>query len=1012
MYKYIFLFSATTFLLVSCSSGSKNAITPAFENIPTNINQISTGVTDIFPDGSPSAGIGTLGVFELAVNNVDVTASLTSLRNGALTDVLEIVDITNFLQMAPCTDCVKIKSVSLNMDGNLVVSMGIKHPFDAGDPLKPPTGKNRADLHVFNVEGIVVSDAVGISFTSTGETIAGLFLTNSDGFSGYLDSALDEIFLTEASIHPYMTHFDDYSAGNYNASNPTGFESVTDPGPSGNLVMAMGTDYDYKDYTFAIDGSMSFIFAVGCTYAVSAASKSQRFIPEYRCPQHNKKAASEISVEIINNQLKGGITTSSVEMEISVVDINHGVTVGTALNEMFSDSSVGAISVEVPGVTSGAVDVPSTPTGGTGHDPSDPLIFPITIYNTNGAADGIYTGLVKVVDSYSPGLNESSLLNGHDGIKRTDPSLNPLSGTFAIDEFATYQTFSIDVITSGAITVLIPNGGEQWEIGTDEEITWTSEDVFGTVFIEYSKDNFVSDINLIAPDEANDYSYLWTNIPNDPSDTVRVRISSTDNPAVNDISDYDFEIYMIQTGWARNWGPTAFTGGKGVAVDSDGNSFVTGKFMGSIDFNPDPSEEEIYTSNGGYDVYVCKYDINGEFQWARTWGGSGWEYNRGVDVDTYGNVYIPGYFESSVDFDPDDTGTDVHASNGAQDAFLTKFDTDGNFIWAKTWGGSSSEDAYGAETDDMGNVYVTGQFRQSVNFNPDGAPDYHSSNGGQDVYLMMFDSSGNFQWAKTWGGSAWDYGNDVAVDSFGDVYSVGWFAGTVNFNPDGLDNHTASGDPGVFLSKFDSSGNFQWARTWGGSSYQNYDFAIGVNTDNSSNIFVAGRFLGTVDFDPSSGGIDEHISQGDVDAFISSFDYNGDFRWARTWGGPVGDYARGVATDESGNIFVGGHYANTVDFDPDPGLTEIFTSQNLDVYLSKFDASGNLVWVRTWQAFGNDRSGLVAVDQYGSAYFTGILQGTVDFAPASPPCDETPDYHSHSGECDAFLIKVISDGCW
>ena len=501
------------------------------------------------------------------------------------------------------------------------------------------------------------------------------------------------------------------------------------------------------------------------------------------------------------------------------------------------------------------------------------------------------------------------------------------------------------------------------------------------------------------------------NIPDDPSDTVRVRVSSTDNPTINDISDFDFRIYMIQTGWARNWGPSSFTGGKGVAVDSDGNSFVTGKFMGTIDFDPDPVDEEFHTSIGHYDVYVCKYNINGDFLWARTWGGSLGDYNRGVDVDNDGNVYIPGYFSNSVDFDPDPVDTDIHSSNGNTDAFISKFDPDGDFLWAKTWGAARSEDAYGAETDDMGNIYVTGQYQQSVNFNPDGT-EYRSSNGGNDVYLSKFDSSGNFLWVKTWGGSGWDYGNDVAIDSFGDVYSVGWFAGTVNFDPDGSDNQTASGDPGVFLSKFDSSGNYQWARTWGGSSYQNYDFAIGVNTDNDSNIFVAGRFLGTVDFDPSSAGVDEHISQGDVDSFLSSFDYNGDFRWAKTWGGSGGDYARGVDTDESGNIFVGGHFSNTVDFDPDPGITENHSAQYLDNYLSKFDSSGNLTWVRTWQSTYNDRSGLVAVDKYGSAYFVGILQGTIDFAPASPPCDEPSYIRSHSGECDAFLIKVISDGCW
>jgi len=468
-----------------------------------------------------------------------------------------------------------------------------------------------------------------------------------------------------------------------------------------------------------------------------------------------------------------------------------------------------------------------------------------------------------------------------------------------------------------------------------------------------------------------------------------------------------------QSGWARNWGPSAYTGGKGLAVDNKGNAFVTGKFQGTIDFDPGTPVDN-HTSFGGYDVYVSKFDNTGAFQWARTWGGTDWEYNRGVAVDSSGNVYVPGYYAGVVDFDPDPVGEDNHTSNGAQDAFVSKFDPDGNFLWARTWGGSSSEDAYGAETNAFGNVYVTGQFQGTVDFDPDPIDkENHSSNGVQDVYLVKFDSTGDFIWARTWGGSAWDYGHDVAVDSSGNVYCVGWFAGTVDFDPGtGGDNHTPDVDPGVYLSKFDSSGNFIWARTWGGSSYQNYDFGIGVNVDNYSNIYIAGRYTGMVDFDPSTGGTDNHTSEGDVDAFLSSFDSAGVFRWARTWGSTSGDYARGVAADSSGNVCVGGHYSGTVDFNPDPVLIDNHTSQLLDVYLSKFDSSGNFLWARTWGASGNDRTGMVGMDKFGDAFFTGILQGTANLAPASPPCDELPDYHSSSGECDAFLIKVMPDGCW
>ena len=394
--------------------------------------------------GNPSQGRGILGLFDLTVT--PESASLASLRQSSLTDVLEVVDITNFLSLAPCADCVKVKSVAIDPNGNAVVTIGIKHPFDAGNESNPASGSNRADLHVFNVEGIIISSETGIPFSGIGQTAADFRLMNADGYTGYLDNSLDEIYYTDATIHPYITHFDDYSAGNFAPGNPTGFESVTTPPPSGNLVMAMGSDYDFQDYVFNIQGSMSFVFAVGCTYGVSATAKSERFTPEYRIPQHNKKSASEISVEIINNELAGRNTSSTADIEIHVVDINHGVSIGPNINQMLMDSSVSLIRIDIPGIMTTPIQFfGSTSISGTGHDPSDPLVYQALIQNTAGAEEGIYPGLIKITDTYFTGQNILQPLGGMDGIKRVDPFTDPIDGLFNIPEFATYQLFELEV---------------------------------------------------------------------------------------------------------------------------------------------------------------------------------------------------------------------------------------------------------------------------------------------------------------------------------------------------------------------------------------------------------------------------------------------------------------------------------------------------------------------------------------------------------------------------------------
>jgi hypothetical protein len=486
---HILLLVWTATLFVSCSAGS--VTTPSGDNkIPGVL------VSDTFPDGSPSEGFGMMGLYNLSLDPDSLTGELSPLRRSSLEDVLEEVDITNFLQLAPCVDCAKLKSIALDPDGNLVVSIGIRHPFPAGDLLKPISGKNRGDLHVFNVEGILFSNAAGLSFPGLAAATAGFTLMNADGYTGYLDASIDEIYPTGASIHPFITHFDDYSDGNYSATNPMGFESVTTPPPSGKLVMAMGCDYDYKDYVLSFpSGSADLLFAIGCTYAVSAANKMQRFTPEYRVPQHNKKAASEVGIEIISNDLRGGITSSIATLHVKVVDINHGVPVGDELDQMKADSSVSGVSIEIPGVTSGIVEFPLTPLSGTGHNPSDPLVFEGVVTNAAGGVEGAYAGMVKVTDSYSPGLNESPLLNGMDGIKRVDPLINPLTALFTINEFATYQAFEISV-TSGCTvpTDLIYNLVISTVRSSTSEVTalrldWDSQTDATDYFI-YRKDPF------------------------------------------------------------------------------------------------------------------------------------------------------------------------------------------------------------------------------------------------------------------------------------------------------------------------------------------------------------------------------------------------------------------------------------------------------------------------------------------------------------------------------------------
>jgi hypothetical protein len=440
-------------------------------------------------------------------------------------------------------------------------------------------------------------------------------------------------------------------------------------------------------------------------------------------------------------------------------------------------------------------------------------------------------------------------------------------------------------------------------------------------------------------------------------------------------------------GWARTWGGAESDIGFGVAVDPWGHIYVVGAFRDTVDFDPGQGED-YHSSNGVVDSFLSKFDPAGQFEWARTWGGGGvnaGNWPRAVAVDGSGGVYVAGEFNATADFDPGPE-EDIHSpKTGQDDAFLSKFDSDGNFIWARTWGGSEIDDARGLAVHNSGYALVCGKFSGTVDFDPGPGIDEHTSDGAYDVYLSKFDTNGSLIWARTWGGDdaygvavdgvgnayvtgyssgaflskfspdgdlVWtckltepDYASqsfDVAVNDLGNLYVTGKFWGTADFDPGpGEDIHSSASYYAIFLSKFDVNGNFLWARTWGGVELFYDDAGSGVAVDKAGNAFAAGGFSGVVDFDPGDG-TDNHSADGYADAFLSKFDANGNFAWARTWGGTDLDAASGVAVSSSGTSYVTGWYwSDSVDFDPSAGVDTHYTNGPSDTFLSKFLPDGS-----------------------------------------------------------------------
>ncbi|MCX6645439.1 MAG: hypothetical protein NTY09_03650 [bacterium] len=486
---------------------------------------------------------------------------------------------------------------------------------------------------------------------------------------------------------------------------------------------------------------------------------------------------------------------------------------------------------------------------------------------------------------------------------------------------------------------------------------------------------------------------------------IRVADSETDQN-LGPIDAWQVYILQIKRGWAKTWGGGSSDVCYASAINPADNIYIAGSYCGIVDFDPGVGvDKHISTVGMNYtaDAYISCFDSSGIFQWARTWGGIGSETCFDIAIDATGYIYVTGFYTGTADFDPG-VGTDNHTSNGLNDAFLSKFDQSGNFLWTRSWGGTQQDVGYGVAVDNVDGVYVTGAYQGNVDFDPGAGEDLHQSNGSQDVYMTKFDSSGSFQWARTWGGALSDSASSIAINSIGQIHVSGSFRGSLDFDPGaGSDVRTSAGGTDAFLSLFTSSGVYLEAYTWGGT--QN-DYGDQVVVDTSDNVYTVGVFYNSADLDPT-GGTDIHFSNGLGDGYLIKFNSTGAFQWAKSWGGVSADYPLAVNADNFSGVSVTGRFYDTVDFDPGVGVDN-HTSYGLnDVFLSKFDSSGNYQWARTWGGMEDDYGTSVVADSLGNLYVAGYFKDVVDFDACSGL-----DIHTSLGDSDIFLCKYPPDGIW
>jgi hypothetical protein len=448
--------------------------------------------------------------------------------------------------------------------------------------------------------------------------------------------------------------------------------------------------------------------------------------------------------------------------------------------------------------------------------------------------------------------------------------------------------------------------------------------------------------------------------------------------------------------------------GRSIVVDKQKNSYIAGDFSGLTDFDPSAGT---YTLNSGTaaHIFVSKLDSIGNLIWVKEIGtgnngGSGFS----IAVDNTGNVIVLGTFKGTVDFDPGPSSFFLtNSSPSSVNLFVLKLTSNGDFILAKHMEGIYDIIFGTILCDATNNICFNGSFTGNVDFDPSAGtyPLSSTPNGAFDAYICKLDSNGNFLWAKVIGGTGFDSARSIALDATGNIYSIGTFNGTVDFDP-GVNSYTyTSVSDGIFVSKLDPQGNFMMALKMSGSGP---DVGRAIKLDNTGNIYITGHFGGQgIDFDPGPGSFTAN-PVGNADLFVSKINSLGNLVWVKQMPGDNFTHGAAISLDPAGNIYVAGMYAGTTDFDPGIGT---FTLGSYGIYVTKLDGNGNFGWANKIDYLnGGLNSGMLDVDASGSVYTTGSFSGLLDFDPSlnTYTLNTTDPQNPTAPATNAYVYKLSS----
>jgi len=420
-----------------------------------------------------------------------------------------------------------------------------------------------------------------------------------------------------------------------------------------------------------------------------------------------------------------------------------------------------------------------------------------------------------------------------------------------------------------------------------------------------------------------------------------------------------------------------------IAVDSLGNVYITGYCNDTVDFDPGPNE--VLLDAGNDDIFIAKYDAQGNYLWAHVFWSPGWNYGTHLKLDNQGNIIIAGHAQSLADFDPGPNQGFLGNTASANYIFIAKYDKNGNFIWANDFGNNFGSFIGSLDIDNNNNILITGHFYGTLDMDPDTGVAYLVSNQ-TGIFTAKYNQNGSYMWANCISGIG-NLGESFSVkcSKSGFIYVAGLFGNMVDFDPGtNVLNITANTTCDRFFLKYDEFGNLIWVRSFdvNEDGYLFVDRMIKIALDEDENVYLTGNFSGNVDFNAGAGvfNINAPLT---TSSFICKYTSTGHFLWAKGLiGGSV--QTTDILLDCQSNICLTGSFAKA-DFDPSPifYMLQSDAPSAFNNFYAKYNSNGDFLWVKQIgnNGYGGSTISASIAQSQGFLYVAGGFKQTGNFDP-------------------------------